>query len=142
MNNELYTKKAKVESELNKENINYTITEDKDEINYEIEYTIAGQSILTVLRIDEGLLNDCHIYFGELEDNNKKEQILELMNNLNDYYRNSKFYLSSDNLLVEQFVYVSNANSFNAELFIEVVFRELVNLQEKDLKQFMKIIWS
>lgn len=142
MNNELYTKKAKVESELNKENINYTITEDKDEINYEIEYTIAGQSILTVLRIDEGLLNDCHIYFGELEDNNKKEQILELMNNLNDYYRNSKFYLSSNNLLVEQFVYVSNANSFNAELFIEVVFRELVNLQEKDLKQFMKIIWA
>lgn len=140
MNDELYVKKTKLERELNKRNIKYSI-EEKDNGKYQIRYTMHGQEVVAVIRLEEKFMNDCYIYFGKLEGNSKKGQILEFINELNDKYRNTKYILSEDTLFL-QFIYLSDANSFDAATFIDVVFIELSKLHSAELKQFMKIIWA
>lgn len=141
MDRELYVKKVKLEKELNKRDVDYILEEQEGRILYRIHYTLYGQDIQTILRLEEDKINDCRICFGELEDRNKKEQILELINELNETYRNVKYRLS-ENYLLNQFIYISTADSFDAELFVDIVFVELSSLYDRELKKFMKIIWS
>lgn len=142
MSQEVYVKKEKLEQELKRRDIRYTIEEREDDIVFYIEYTLYHQNITVALIVDNTVYHDCYIYFGELEDGNKREQILNLMNELNSQYRIEKFVLLSANNLVLSCSYITEYKNFDAPLFIDYVFFNIFQLKDEHLKKFMKILWS
>ncbi|HFL3673744.1 TPA: hypothetical protein ACG3QH_001928 [Clostridioides difficile] len=80
------------------------------------------------------------MYFATLEDVSRKEKILCLINDLNQKYKNSKYFINDDNEIGVEGAYIADSSSFNAELFInvsEIMFQDLI---EETYNEFMKIV--
>lgn len=142
MNSDVYVKKAKLVKELKENNVNYEVKEIENGFVFRIRYMLGGQRVFITLVIDGTIYNDCYIDFGSLDDNTKKGQILELMNQINNKYRIDKMYLSEDGNLMQSCTYISRLKDFDAEQFVDLLRHTLCQLQDEHLKQFMKIIWS
>lgn len=97
-------------------------------------------SIVVVL--DNSAYNLVGYTFGKIENLDKKENILNLLNGLNQEYKILKFYVDDDNKIVAQFAYTSIADDFNAKLLLKIIATSLRNIEDNEYPKIMKIMWS
>ncbi|HBF7547353.1 TPA: hypothetical protein KRM61_000863 [Clostridioides difficile] len=95
-----------------------------------------------ILEIDNSIFSSMTIFFATLENLSKKEKILELVNDLNIRYRNSKYFISHNNEIGVQVTYTARANNFEVNDFFTMFHIMLRTLQDNDYSKFMRVIWS
>ena len=81
-----------------------------------------------------------NIFFGKLGLEDKKDEVLSLINELNRTYSASKFVLSKSNELILQVPYVSLIQDFNGEVVIDLLRELLIILVKKEYVKFHDIL--
>ncbi|MDM9944091.1 hypothetical protein [Clostridioides difficile] len=103
-------------------------------------HSLEKSQCIVFLSINETVYSTVTMYFATLEDVSRKEKILCLINDLNQKYKNSKYFINDDNEIGVEVAYIADSSSFNAELFInvsEIMFQDLI---EETYNEFMKIV--
>lgn len=148
MNQEVMQKKQKFDEFIKKIEINH-IFESRDIIEhnvsiFETQQSIkGGQNAYFFIPFDDSIFNKCEIAFANLNNVNKKEQILELLNELNTENKYIKYILNPhNNDIISEFCLIGDANSFDAELFWNLIILAFQNIEDNIYKKIMRVIWS
>ena len=81
-----------------------------------------------------------NIFFGKLVLEDKRKEVIELINNLNTIYTANKFVLSQSNELILQVTYISLVDDFNGEIVIDLLRELLIILVKKEYIKFQDIL--
>lgn len=125
-----------------------------DELNlidlFEIDTLESGKTIvfksihnlekskgIVFLTINETVYSTATIYFYTLNNISKKEKVLNLINDLNIKYKNSKYFINNENEIGVDVVYIATAKNFDAELFIKTFQTVCDTLIHKTYHEFM-----
>lgn len=140
--NELQVKKNLLEEVLKKKFMDdkFTIVENNNLVLFRSFQDIYGSTCLAAIILSNSAYTMINIFFGKLEAEEKRNQILELINNLNTTYSADKFILSESDELVLQVPYVSLAEKFDGEIVIDLLRELLFILQKKEYIKFQEIL--
>ena len=140
--NELQVKKNLLEEALKKKSMDdkFTIVENNNLVLFRSFQDIYGSTCLAAIILSNSAYTMINIFFGKLEAEEKRNQILELINNLNTTYSADKFILSESDELVLQVPYVSLAEKFDGEIVIDLLRELLFILQKKEYIKFQEIL--
>ena len=140
--NELQVKKNLLEEALKKKSMDdkFTIVENNNLVLFRSFQDIYANNCLTAIILSESAYTMINIFFGKLESEEKRNQILELINNLNTTYSADKFILSESDELVLQVPYVSLAENFDGEIVIDLLRELLFILLKKEYIKFQEIL--
>lgn len=140
---EVEEKKKKVYAALREAEIENMFTERKDGnliVFTGVEKLHQGHCDL-FLMIDDSMFSSITIIFAELPNLNKKEKVLELINELNLGYKANQFFLSDENSIGVKVPVISTFENFDANIFMPILF-DLFRLVKDDVyPKFMRIIW-
>ena len=81
-----------------------------------------------------------NIFFGKLALEEKRGDVLALINKLNTTYSANKFILSDSNELILQVPYIALSNDFNGEIVIDLLRELLIILIKKEYIKFQEIL--
>ena len=81
-----------------------------------------------------------NIFFGKLALEEKRAEVLALINKLNTTYSANKFILSDSNELILQVPYIALSNDFNGEIVIDLLRELLIILIKKEYIKFQEIL--
>ena len=101
---------------------------------------IYANNCLTAIILSESAYTMINIFFGKLTLEDKREEVLKLINDLNISYTANKFVLSQSNELILQVPYISLANDFNGEIVIDLLRELLIILVKKEYIKFQDIL--
>ena len=140
--NELQLKKNLLEEALKKKSMDdkFTIVENNNLVLFRSFQDIYGSTCLAAIILSNSAYTMINIFFGKLEVEEKRNQILELINNLNTTYSADKFILSDSDELVLQVPYVSLAENFDGEIVIDLLRELLFILLKKEYIKFQEIL--
>lgn len=140
--NELQVKKNLLEEALKKKSMDdkFTIVENNNLVLFRSFQDIYGSTCLAAIILSNSAYTMINIFFGKLESEEKRNQILELINNLNTTYSADKFILSESDELVLQVPYVSLAENFDGEMVIDLLRELLFILLKKEYIKFQEIL--
>ncbi len=140
--NELQLKKNLLEEALKKKSMDdkFTIVENNNLVLFRSFQDIYGSTCLAAIILSNSAYTMINIFFGKLEVEEKRNQILELINNLNTTYSADKFILSESDELVLQVPYVSLAENFDGEIVIDLLRELLFILLKKEYIKFQEIL--
>lgn len=140
--NELQVKKNLLEEALKKKSMDdkFTIVENNNLVLFRSFQDIYGSTCLAAIILSNSAYTMINIFFGKLESEEKRNQILELINNLNTTYSADKFILSESDELVLQVPYVSLAENFDGEIVIDLLRELLFILLKKEYIKFQEIL--
>lgn len=140
--NELQLKKNLLEEALKKKSMDdkFTIVENNNLVLFRSLQDIYGSTCLAAIILSNSAYTMINIFFGKLEVEEKRNQILELINNLNTTYSADKFILSESDELVLQVPYVSLAENFDGEIVIDLLRELLFILLKKEYIKFQEIL--
>lgn len=138
----LQVKKVLLEEALRKKSMEnmFTIVEKDSLVLFRSFQDIYANNCLTAIILSESAYTMINIFFGKLESEEKRNQILELINNLNTTYSANKFILSESDELVLQVPYVSLAENFDGEIVIDLLRELLFILLKKEYIKFQEIL--
>ena len=140
--NNLQVKKVLLEESLRKKSIEnmFTIVEKDNLVLFRSFQDIYANNCLTAIIISESAYTMINIFFGKLALEDKKDEVLSLINELNRTYSASKFILSKSNELILQVPYVSLIQDFNGEVVIDLLRELLIILVKKEYVKFHDIL--
>lgn len=118
----------------------FTIVENNNLVLFRSFQDIYGSTCLAAIILSNSAYTMINIFFGKLESEEKRNQILELINNLNTTYSANKFILSESDELVLQVPYVSLAENFDGEIVIDLLRELLFILLKKEYIKFQEIL--
>lgn len=139
---ELQVKKNLLEEALKKKSMedNFTIVENDNLVLFRSFQDIYGSSCLAAIILSNSAYAMINIFFGKLEIEEKRSQILELINKLNTTYSANKFILSESDELVLQVPYISLAENFDGEIVVDLLRELLFILLKKEYIKFQEIL--
>ena len=122
----LQVKKVLLEEALRKKSMEnmFTIVEKDNLVLFRSFQDIYANNCLTAIILSESAYTMINIFFGKLTLEDKREEVLKLINDLNISYTANKFVLSQSNELILQVPYISLVDDFNGEIVIDLL-REL-----------------
>lgn len=138
----LQVKKVLLEEALrkkSKENM-FTIVEKENLVLFRSFQEIYANNCLTAIILSESAYTMINIFFGKLVLEDKRNEVLNLINNLNTTYTANKFVLSKSNELILQVPYISLSDDFNGELVIDLLRELLIILVKKEYIKFKDIL--
>ena len=140
--NNLQVKKVLLEESLRKKSMEnmFTIVEKDNLVLFRSFQDIYANNCLTAIIISESAYTMINIFFGKLALEDKKDEVLSLINELNRTYSASKFILSKSNELILQVPYVSLIQDFNGEVVIDLLRELLIILVKKEYVKFHDIL--
>ena len=140
--NNLQVKKVLLEEALRKKSMEkmFTVVEKDNLVLFRSFQDIYANSCLSAIIISESAYTMINIFFGKLELEEKRQEVLELINNLNITYSANKFILSESNELILQVPYISLADEFNGEVVIDLLRELLIILIKKEYIKFHDIL--
>ncbi len=140
--NNLQVKKVLLEESLRKKSMEnmFTIVEKDNLVLFRSFQDIYANNCLTAIIISESAYTMINIFFGKLGLEDKKDEVLSLINELNRTYSASKFVLSKSNELILQVPYVSLIQDFNGEVVIDLLRELLIILVKKEYVKFHDIL--
>ena len=77
--------------------------------------------------LDDSAYTTVTIFFGKLDDESKRDDIIKLVNELNGIHNVEKFVLNKNNELLVQLPYISLSQDFNGDVAIDLL-RALYNV--------------
>lgn len=140
--NNLQVKKVLLEEALRKKSMEnmFTVVEKDNLILFRSFQDIYANNCLTAIIMSESAYTMINIFFGKLELEDKREEVLALINNLNRTYPANKFILSESDELILQVPYVSLVEEFNGEVVIDLLRELLIILVKKEYIKFQDIL--
>ena len=140
--NELQVKKNLLEEALKKKSMDdkFTIVENNNLVLFRSFQDIYGSTCLAAIILSNSAYTMINIFFGKLTLEDKLEEVLKLINDLNISYTANKFVLSQSNELILQVPYISLADDFNGEIVIDLLRELLIILVKKEYIKFQDIL--
>lgn len=138
----LQVKKVLLEEALRKKSMEnmFTIVEKDNLVLFRSFQDIYANNCLTAIILSESAYTMINIFFGKLTLEDKREEVLELINNLNITYTANKFVLSQSDELILQAPYISLVGDFNGEIIIDLLRELLIILVKKEYIRFQDIL--
>ena len=138
----LQVKKVLLEGALRKKSMEnmFTIVEKDNLVLFRSFQDIYANNCLTAIILSESAYTMINIFFGKLALEDKRDEILKLINSLNTAYTANKFVLSQSNELILQVPYISLADDFNGEVVIDLLRELLIILVKKEYIKFQDIL--
>lgn len=138
----LQVKKVLLEEALRKKSMEnmFTIVEKDNLVLFRSFQDIYANNCLTAIILSESAYTMINIFFGKLTLEDKREEVLKLINDLNISYTANKFVLSQSNELILQVPYISLADDFNGEIVIDLLRELLIILVKKEYIKFQDIL--
>lgn len=138
----LQVKKVLLEEALRKKSMEnmFTIVEKDNLVLFRSFQDIYANNCLTAIILSESAYTMINIFFGKLTLEDKLEEVLKLINDLNISYTANKFVLSQSNELILQVPYISLADDFNGEIVIDLLRELLIILVKKEYIKFQDIL--
>lgn len=138
----LQVKKVLLEEALKKKSMEnmFTIVEKDNLVLFRSFQDIYANNCLTAIILSESAYTVINIFFGKLVLEDKRKEVIELINNLNTIYTANKFVLSQSNELILQVTYISLVDDFNGEIVIDLLRELLIILVKKEYIKFQDIL--
>lgn len=138
----LQVKKVLLEEALRKKSMEnmFTIVEKDNLVLFRSFQDIYANNCLTAIILSESAYTMINIFFGKLTLEDKREEVLKLINNLNTSYTANKFVLSQSDELILQVPYISLVDDFNGEIVIDLLRELLTILVKKEYIKFQDIL--
>ena len=138
----LQVKKVLLEEALRKKSMEnmFTIVEKDNLVLFRSFQDIYANNCLTAIILSESAYTMINIFFGKLKLEDKREEVLKLINNLNTSYTANKFVLSQSDELILQVPYISLIDDFNGEIVIDLLRELLIILVKKEYIKFQDIL--
>lgn len=138
----LQVKKVLLEEALRKKSMEnmFTIVEKDNLVLFRSFQDIYANNCLTAIILSESAYTMINIFFGKLTLEDKREEVLKLINDLNTSYTANKFVLSQSDELILQVPYISLADDFNGEIVIDLLRELLIILVKKEYIKFQDIL--
>ena len=138
----LQVKKVLLEEALRKKSMEnmFTIVEKDNLVLFRSFQDIYANNCLTAIILSESAYTMINIFFGKLTLEDKREEVLKLINDLNISYTANKFVLSQSNELILQVPYISLVDDFNGEIVIDLLRELLIILVKKEYIKFQDIL--
>lgn len=138
----LQVKKVLLEEALRKKSMEnmFTIVEKDNLVLFRSFQDIYANNCLTAIILSESAYTMINIFFGKLTLEDKREEVLKLINNLNTSYTANKFVLSQSDELILQVPYISLVDDFNGEIVIDLLRELLIILVKKEYIKFQDIL--
>lgn len=138
----LQVKKVLLEEALRKKSMEnmFTIVEKDNLVLFRSFQDIYANNCLTAIILSESAYTMINIFFGKLTLEDKQEEVLKLINDLNISYTANKFVLSQSNELILQVPYISLVDDFNGEIVIDLLRELLIILVKKEYIKFQDIL--
>ena len=105
-------------------------------------FTVVEEDNLVLFRTFQDIYayTMINIFFGKLGMEEKRNEVLELINDLNRTYSVNKFVLSENDELIFQVPYISLLEDFNGDIVINLLRDLLVILVKKEYIKFQDIL--
>ena len=138
----LQVKKVLLEEALRKKSMEnmFTIVEKDNLVLFRTFQDIYANNCLTAIILSESAYTMINIFFGKLVLEDKRDEVLKLINNLNTTYTANKFVLSQSDELILQVPYISLPDDFNGEIVIDLLRELLIILVKKEYIKFQDIL--
>ncbi|MCC3869884.1 hypothetical protein [Terrisporobacter mayombei] len=138
----LQVKKVLLEEALRKKSMEnmFTIVEKDNLVLFRSFQEIYTNNCLTAIILSESAYTMINIFFGKLALEDKRDEVLNLINSLNTTYTANKFVLSQSNELIFQVPYISLTDDFNGEVVIDLLRELLIILVKKEYIKFQGIL--
>lgn len=138
----LQVKKVLLEEALRKKSMEnmFTIVEKDSLVLFRSLQDIYANNCLTAIILSESAYTMINVFFGKLTLEDKREEVLKLINNLNTTYTANKFVLSQSDELILQVPYISLVDDFNGEIVIDLLRELLIILVKKEYIKFQDIL--
>lgn len=139
---ELQVKKVLLEEALRKkamENM-FTVVEKNNLVLFRSFQDIYTNKCLTAIILSDSAYTTINVFFGKLSKEEKRNEVLELINKLNTTYSANKFVLSQSNELILQVPYVGLSKDFDGEIVIDLLRELLFILIKKEYIKFQEIL--
>ena len=140
--NNLQVKKVLLEETLRKKSMEnmFTIVEKDNLVLFRSFQDIYANNCLTAIILSESAYTMINIFFGKLELEDKRNEVLDLINDLHRTYSANKFVLSKSDELILQVPYISLSDDFNGEIVIDLLRELLIILVKKEYIKFQEIL--
>lgn len=138
----LQVKKVLLEGALRKKSMEnmFTIVEKDNLVLFRSFQDIYANNCLTAIILSESAYTMINIFFGKLALEDKRDEVLNLINSLNTAYTANKFVLSQSNELILQVPYISLTDDFKGEVVIDLLRELLIILAKKEYIKFQDIL--
>ena len=138
----LQAKKTLLEEALRKKSMEdmFTVVEEDNLVLFRTFQDIYANNCLSGIMISESAYTMINIFFGKLGMEEKRSEVLELINDLNRTYSVNKFVLSENDELIFQVPYISLLEDFNGDIVIDLLRDLLVILVKKEYIKFQDIL--
>ncbi|WP_455540080.1 hypothetical protein [Terrisporobacter sp.] len=138
----LQVKKILLEEALTKKSMEkmFTIVESDELVLFRSFQDIYANNCLTAIILSESAYTMINIFFGKLSLEDKRDEVLKLINKLNTTYSANKFIISDSDELILQVPYISLSNDFNGEIVIDLLRELLIILIKKEYIKFQDIL--
>lgn len=100
-----------------------------------------GRCVVLVV-IDDSIYNTVTYTFAKLEDEDKKTEMLKLLNQLNQTYKALHFFIDDENQIVATFSYTSIAEGFNGDILLTMTVNLFKLIEKDEYSKIMKVMWS
>lgn len=118
----------------------FTIVEKDNLVLFRAFQDIYANNCLTAIILSESAYTMINIFFGKVVLEDKREEVLNLINSLNTDYTANKFVISKSNELILQVPYISLADDFSGEVVIDLLRELLIILVKKEYIKFQDIL--
>lgn len=138
----LQVKRVLLEEALRKKSMEnmFTVVEKDNLVLFRTFQDIYANNCLTAIILSESAYTMINIFFGKLVLEDKRDEVLKLINNLNTTYTANKFVLSQSDELILQVPYISLSDDFNGEIVIDLLRELLIILVKKEYIKFQDIL--
>lgn len=139
---ELQVKKILLEEALRKkamENM-FTVVEKNNLVLFRSFQDIYQNKCLTAIILSDSAYTTINIFFGKLSKEEKRNEVIELINKLNTTYSANKFVLSQSNELILQVSYIGLSKDFDGAIVIDLLRELLFILIKKEYIKFQEIL--
>lgn len=138
----LQVKRVLLEEALRKKSMEnmFTVVEKDNLVLFRTFQDIYANNCLTAIILSESAYTMINIFFGKLVLEDKRDEVLKLINNLNTTYTANKFVLSQSDELILQVPYISLSDDFNGEIVIDLIRELLIILVKKEYIKFQDIL--
>lgn len=113
--------------------------EEKDETVYRSGYSIKDTTLIFFIILNDSAFSSVMCRVGTLQNKEKRNEILELVNYLNFRYTAAKFTLDLENNLDFKIDFIGTDEEFNPEMVIQVTLNVL-KMVEQDFENIMKVL--
>ena len=138
-------KKKKIYYELkNKYNLNadalYSINERQDILFMHRVEKLHGRNCIVTLELRDSIYNAIIYEIGYLDDKfTRKNELLELLNNINNNNVLLKFYISEENMVCGSITYIASGESFKAKDYFALMGTAFRNINDKHYNEIISI---